>query len=70
MKLQEIQLPSDRALRESIERDNDTGISNDVLFSIARTDRDNRWVGLTYEEFMAEFDAMTEDHDNQHPARH
>lgn len=66
MKLQEIQLPSDRALRESIERDNDTGINNDVLFSIARTDRDNRWVGLTYEEFMAEFDAMTEDHDSHH----
>lgn len=65
MKLHELKKPSDQSLRESIQRTNDTGINDDVLFSIARTDRDGRWHGSSYEDFMAELDALDEAYDRE-----
>lgn len=55
MKINEVNQPSERALFESLDQNNDTGFATEDLVKIARAFKEGKWSApQTYDEFMQE----------------
>lgn len=61
MKINEITMPSDKALFESIDATNNTGFLTEDLVKIVRTEQEGNWSApMTAEQLLAEMDSWDE----------
>lgn len=63
MKINEVTQPSDKALFESFDKDNDTGFATEDLVKIFRTHEANNWEETTFEDELEHL-TMLEEMDN------
>jgi Ca2+-binding EF-hand superfamily protein len=59
MKINEVTQPSDKALFESLDKNNDTGFATGDLVKIHRAHTGN-WEAASYDDLMAELDNLQE----------
>jgi hypothetical protein len=65
MKITEVTKPSDKALFESLDHGNDTGFATEDLVKIHRQHNSDKWEPASYEDLMAEIDALMELDENE-----
>jgi hypothetical protein len=65
MKINEVVQPSDKSLFESLNRGNDTGFATEDLVKIHRQHNSDKWEPASYEDLVAEIDALMELDENE-----